>query len=410
MSRRRLRGTITGSSSHAPERGLKILIAGGGIGGLCAALCLAKANVQVEVFEQAPALIETGAGIQLSPNATRVLHHLGLEAALQDQAFLPKATRFRSWRSGKLISETALGAAAVEQYGAPYYHIHRGDLLALLARRALQEPGITLHTGAPVETLDQAGPERVALTVAGNCVEGDALIGADGIHSKVRTALWGAEQARFTGNVAWRALVPAAALPADAIAPTGTVWWGPGKHFVHYFVRRGTLVNCVCVVEKDGWDVESWTTPGDHQELRADFAGWHRDVQMLIEHADPASLYKWALYDRPPMARWGRERVTLLGDACHPTLPFMAQGAAMAMEDAAVLAHCLSTGNPVPAALQRYEQLRRERTAQIQLGSRRNAKVFHLRGMQAWTRDQAASTMGSRTMDRIYRYNALQPE
>lgn len=388
---------------------MKILIAGGGIGGLCAALCLARANCEVDVFEQAPALAETGAGIQLSPNATRVLRHLGLEAALQAQAFVPLATCFRSWKSGKLISETPLGDAAVEQYGAAYYHIHRGDLLAILAQAAAQEPRIRLHTSAPVECLAQ-DRQQVTLTVAGKAHEGDALIGADGIHSTVRAALWGAEQASFTGNVAWRALVPAAALPTGAIAPTGTVWWGPGKHFVHYFVRRGTLVNCVCVVEKAGWDIESWTTPGAHSELREDFSGWHDDVKMLIEHANPESLFKWALYDRPPMARWSQGRATLLGDACHPTLPFMAQGAAMAMEDAAVLTRCLTASDAIPAALQRYEQLRRERTAGIQLGSRRNATVFHLRGVKAWARDQAANTLGGRTMDRIYRYNALQPE
>ena len=187
-----------------------------------------------------------------------------------------------------------------------------------------------------------------------------------------------------------------------------TAWWGPHKHFVHYYVRGGELVNCVCVVEKQGWEVESWTERGDYGELKADFTGWHDDVQQLIDSAERDSLYKWALYDRVPMAQWGKHRVTLLGDACHPTLPFMAQGAAMAVEDAAVLAGCLDLGSEVAAALERYESLRRARTARIQTGSRRNAKLFHLSGIRAWMRNRAVRAARQSTMDSLYRYNALE--
>jgi salicylate hydroxylase len=212
----------------------------------------------------------------------------------------------------------------------------------------------------------------------------------------------------FTGNVAWRAMVPAARVPQGLVRPMSTAWWGPHKHFVHYYVRRGELINCVCVVEKSGWEVESWTEPGDYRELKADFAGWNDDIQQLIDNADRDSLFKWALHDRAPMDQWGHGRVTLLGDACHPTLPFMAQGAAMAIEDAAVLAGCLTSGVDMPASLQRYEDLRRERTAGVQKGSRRNATVFHLSGVKAWARDRAARKAGNRTMERLYSYNALQ--
>ncbi|MDA0977804.1 MAG: FAD-dependent monooxygenase, partial [Proteobacteria bacterium] len=187
-----------------------------------------------------------------------------------------------------------------------------------------------------------------------------------------------------------------------------SVWWGPGKHFVHYYVRSGELVNCVCVVEKPGWTVESWTEQGDHAELAADFAGWHETVAQLIDHVEPASLFKWALYDRPPMPAWGRGRVTLLGDACHPTLPFMAQGAAMAIEDASVLAGCLSRQDPV-SGLQQYEKLRRDRTAWVQRGSRRNARVFHMRGPATWFRNQVAGMAGEKTMASLFSYNALDP-
>ena len=196
--------------------------------------------------------------------------------------------------------------------------------------------------------------------------------------------------------------------PTDLIRPVATAWWGPGKHFVHYYVRRGELVNCVGVVEKTGWEVESWTERGDHDEFAADFAGWHDDVRGLIDNADRNSLYKWALHDREPMPQWGEGRVTLLGDACHPMLPFMAQGAAMAIEDAAVLAVCLACDQDVAAALQRYEGLRLDRTARAQNGSRRNATLFHLAGFRAWLRNRVTRRVAARTTDGLYRYNALE--
>lgn len=384
-----------------------ILIAGGGIGGTTAALCLADEGFQVSLLEQSTELVETGAGIQLSPNCTRVLHNLGLEPALRTRSFLPEGAQFRHWRTGKTISESTFGATLVERYGAPYYHIHRGDLMQVLANAAVDSPNITIHTNARVTGFEQDG-NSVTLFTDVQKFNGDALIGADGIHSTIREKMWGTEQPAFTGNVAWRALVPSDQLPNGLIRPMSTVWWGPGKHFVHYYVRGGNLVNCVCVVEKTGWEVESWTESGETAELRADFSGWHNDIQQLIDHIDDASLYKWALFDRAPMSQWGIERVTLLGDACHPTLPFMAQGAAMSIEDAAVLTNCLGAFNDVTAALQRYEKLRKSRTANIQQGSRRNAKVFHLSGIPAFFRDKTARAAGGYTLDRLFRYNALQ--
>lgn len=387
--------------------GLRVLVAGGGIGGLTAALCLAKHGFVVDVFEQSAAFDEIGAGIQLSPNCTRVLRDLGLEPALAANAFLPQMVEFRDWRSGRVISSSPLGAAVVDAYGAAYYHIHRGDLLRVLVDAAKASDNIRLHLDSRVEDLEQT-EATVQLTTRHGAFEADVLVGADGIRSVVRTALWGEQQPRFTGNVAWRALVPAERLPDGMVRPASTAWWGPHKHFVHYYVRGGALVNCVCVVEKSGWTVESWTEPGDYSELKADFSGWHPDIQTLIDSADRDSLFKWALYDRDPMTRWGRGRVTLLGDACHPTLPFMAQGAAMAIEDGAVLAAALAAGADVPAALDRYENLRRPRTAGIQNGSRRNASTFHLTGIKAWLRNRAAGAAGQGTMRRLYSYNALE--
>ncbi len=388
------------------EKALPVLIAGGGIGGLTAALCLAEAGFETAVFEQAPEFGELGAGIQLSPNCSRVLHRLGLAPALEECAFLPQGTEFRNWKTSRVIGSSPLGRSVCEEYGAPYYHVHRGDLLRVLVEAARQRETIALHESARVESFTQKGGV-VRVAVAGRTIEGDALIGADGIHSTVRAGLVGEEAASFTGNLAWRALVPASVLPPGMLNPVATVWWGPGRHFVCYYVRGGSLVNCVCVVEKVGWETESWTERGDYAELKADFAGWHEHVQILIDSMDRESLYKWALFDRPPMAKWGEGVVTLLGDACHPTLPFMAQGAAMAIEDAAVLACCLGTESAVGAGLRRYEDLRRERTAWVQARSRRNARVFHLRGPAALERDRAVRRSSGGVRDRLFRYDAL---
>ena len=386
---------------------LNVLVAGGGIGGMTAALCLAKAGHQVTVLEQAPTFDEAGAGIQLSPNAARVLHHLGLERALRRRVCLPEAVRFRHWRSGKLITESPLGRQAKARYGAPYYHIHRGDLLQLLVDAGQRHERIELRCNARVGSVVQTDAGIEAATDAG-AAAADVLVGADGIHSTIRASLFGRTPARFTGNVAWRTLVAAERLAETLARPGATVWWGPGGHFVHYAVRRGAQVNCVCVVEKTGWELESWTEPGELAELEADFAGWHETVQQLIAAADPSSLYKWALFDRPPMRRWRCGAATLLGDACHPMLPFLAQGAAMAIEDAAVLAACLSDSATVPEALDRYEALRRPRTSRVQADSRRNAKLFHLSGICAWARNAAARFWRGPTMDGLYGYNALQ--
>ncbi len=385
---------------------MKVLIAGGGIGGLTAALCLAKGGHEVEVFEQASVLTEIGAGIQLSPNCSQVLHYLGLEDALRADGFLPEGTQFRDWKSGRVIAESELGSAALAKFGSPYYHIHRGDLLALLVNAAAQSDAIRLHTSSRLEGYEEK-EGSVSVVANDTKFDGDVLVGADGIHSKIREALWGVEKPTFTGNVAWRAMVPASAIPEGMVRPMSTAWWGPARHFVHYYVKGGAFVNCVCVVEKEGWAVESWTERGEYEELRDDFQGWHQDIQTLIDAADRDSLYKWALYDRPPMQVWGKGHVTLLGDSCHPTLPFMAQGAAMAIEDGAVLARCLSQDLKVPEALKKYEDLRRVRTAGIQNGSRRNARLFHLSGIKAWLRNKAVNKASRGAMDRLFGYNAL---
>jgi salicylate hydroxylase len=383
-----------------------VLIAGGGIGGVTAALCLAREGFNVRVFEQAPEFGEVGAGIQLAPNCTRVLHALGLEEALRSVAFLPEGVDMRAWNSGKLLSYSPLGKQVADTYGFPYYHLHRADIMQVLVDAASAHPNVELLADARVEHIERRD-DGVTLQAGGRTYDGALLVGADGIHSVVRAELFGPEAPTFTGTVAWRGLVPADRLPRGLVRPVATAWWGPHKHFVHYYVRRGELVNCVCVVEKEGWEVESWSARGDRAELKQDFTGWHETIQVLIDNMDADACFKWALFDRPPMRQWSDGRVTLLGDACHPTLPFMAQGAAMAIEDGAVLAGCVAKHNDIAASLKHYESLRRERTAGVQDGSRRNAKVFHMSGIKAWLRNHALGERPSAIMERLYRYNAL---
>jgi salicylate hydroxylase len=384
--------------------GTDVLVAGAGIGGLTTALACARRGFRVRVLERSPTISEVGAGLQLSPNAARVLRALGLGEALESVAVRPEAVEIRHWRTGRRVDRAPLGATAEARYGAPYYHVHRADLQQLLVHALADLPGVELRTGAAVEAVDRHPEGATAHTAAGP-FRGRVLIGADGIHSRVREALFGPDAPRFTRQVAWRVLV--AAEHAGTLPPVAAVWWGPQRHFVAYRVRGGALVNCVGVVERDDWTRESWTEPGDPTEFAADFRGWDGPVQELVAAAEPGTCFRWALFDRRPLPRWHRGPVTLLGDACHPTLPFLAQGAAMAIEDAAVLARCLDRNGLAEHALARYESLRRPRTARIQAGSRRNARVFHLAGPAAWLRDRVAARAGSGMMDWLYRYDAL---
>ncbi len=354
----------------------RILIAGAGIGGLTAALAMLEAGFAVEVFEQAPELREIGAGLQLSANATRVLHALGLADELAAIAWVPRGKEIRLWNSGETWPLFDLGPISVEHYGFPYYMLHRADLHTVLAAAVRHREPKAIRLDARCAGFEQdSGGVRLHLA-GGESVSGDALVGADGIHSDIRRALFGPDTPRFTGCMAWRGTIPVDRLPKGLLRPVGTNWVGPGGHIVHYFVRRGELVNFVGVRERADWTIESWTAAGTVDECLADFAGWHADVLTLIRNVDVP--FKWALMDREPMARWGIGRVSLLGDACHPMLPFLAQGAAMAIEDAYVLAACLKARiDDVAAALTEYVDARRDRTARAVRGSAANTAIFH---------------------------------
>jgi salicylate hydroxylase len=357
--------------------GPSIGIVGAGPGGLALALACHHAGLtDLAIYEQADVIETVGAGLQLSPNATRVLQALGLRDELQRIAFYPQAVHFRAWRSGYLVAMRPLGRFSESRYGAPYYHVHRGDLQQLLLER-VRALGIAVHAGAALTSVDQTADRVAARFADGNQRVHDVLVGCDGIHSAVRGALFGDSSPRFTGHLAWRGLVPADRLPRGLLEPVVTAWLGPRKHFVNYFVRGGELVNFVGVIEDASWRGESWREPGDPARLRADFADWHPVIGRIIDGAE--DVFRWALHDHAPLASWSRGRVTLVGDACHPMLPYLAQGAAMAIEDAWVLARMLEQWEEEPMeALLQYERFRKPRAAQVQARSREQGEEFHL--------------------------------
>lgn len=361
---------------------MKAIIAGGGIGGLTAALAFRHVGWDVSVHERSPELGEVGAGIQISPNGMKVLAAIGVADQVAANAFEPEALEMRMGRSGRRIFRVAVGDAAVRRWGARYLHVHRADLLeALAVELEARAPG-SVHLDSGVAGYEQTATSVSARLEGGGLVEGDVLIGADGIHSSVRTQMLGPEAPVFTGNVAWRATVPMEKLSGLVPPPTACIWPGPGRHAVTYRLRRGTLANFVGVVERSDWQHESWTEQGTREEALADFAGWHPVVTNLIEKAD--SHYRWALFDRAPLRQWSDGRAVVMGDAAHPTLPFMAQGAVMAIEDAFVLAReCAAAPEDIPATLARVYAARIARTTGVQKGSRANAATFHKRSALA---------------------------
>jgi len=350
-------------------------VVGGGIGGLAAALSLHRAGFDVHVYEQAGSVSEIGAGIQVSPNATRVLHGLGLGDDLAAMGVRPRALHQRRWDDGRTLLRTPLADEVVQAFGFPHYQMHRADLLTTLLCAL---PSERVHVGYRLVGLADHGDAVEADFENGKSVLVDALVGADGIHSTVQRILFGPRSAHFTGCAAYRGLIRAERLSHLDLEVTCDVWMGPGRHFVHYFVRNKQMFNFVTAVEQDSWTGESWTDKVDVATALAEFDGWHPQVRVIISAVD--EVYIWALFDRPPLERWSVGRTTLLGDACHPMLPFMAQGAAQAIEDGATLTACLAGTSraDIPMALHRYEQLRLPRASRVQAGSAANKTRFHL--------------------------------
>lgn len=354
---------------------MHILISGGGIGGLTAALAFQKNGHRVTVLEQSPQLDEVGAGLQISPNGMRVFDALGVSARVAKDAFRPRAQELRFGRGGARILTIPLRDASLARWGGEYLHVHRADLVEALRGALLDRQGDALTLAQRVVSYTQDELTVTAHLDGGGEVTGDLLVGADGIHSAIREQMIGPDSPRYTGHVAWRAVVPVSELGDHAPPESACVWVGARRHAVTYRLRRGSLANLVAVVECKERLIESWSATGARDQALKDFRKWSPVIRSILSKA--TVLNRWALYDRLPLSKWSDGRVVMLGDACHPMLPFLAQGAVMAIEDAYVLAGLVSAKGALGEALTRYEDMRKPRTSRVQAGARSNADLFH---------------------------------
>jgi 2-polyprenyl-6-methoxyphenol hydroxylase-like FAD-dependent oxidoreductase len=344
-----------------------VAIVGAGIGGLAAAATLERIGLDVHVYEQASRFARIGAGIQMMPNSMKVLRGIGLEQRLRDVAFAPVSHLNRDWDSGQVSNELPMPE---ERYGAPYLCMHRAELHGALASAVPEE---RIHRGKKLQSINQQ-EDTVRLEFAdGSIASADLVVGADGVHSLVREFLNGKEEPIHRGRVAYRAVFPSALLGGTDLGPSRTKWWGTDRHIVIYYTTasRDEVYFVTSVPEPVEWlTEESWSATGDVEELRSAFIGFHSEVRAVLE-ACPA-CHKWAILEREPLGHWSSGRVVLLGDACHPMTPYMAQGAATAIEDAAVLARCLASFDHFETAFSTYEQHRKPRTSRIQAISSAN--------------------------------------
>jgi len=373
----------------------RILIAGGGIGGMAATLALLNGGHDVHVYEQAPELKEFGAGVQISPNGTRALHALGVLERLRQLSCDTEGKEVRLWNSGRTWKLFDLGAEAVERYGFPYITVFRPDLLQVLVDAVRARRPEAIHLGRRAVGMTQCGGEVLLRFEDGTTATGEALVGADGVHSVIRRELFGGDNPRFLGMIAWRGVIPIDRVPRRISRDKATNWIGVGGHVVHYPLRAGRLMNFVGIQERSDWQVESWTAQGTAEECAKDHAGWHQDVQALI--AASPSLFKWALMGRDLLPQWTIGNTTLLGDACHPTLPMLAQGAVMAIEDAVILGRCFDKYGDVATALSRYQDARIAVTTRRVVGANDNAGRFH---NPALSTEQDAATYVDREWSR----------
>ena len=389
----------------------QVLIAGGGIAGLAAGIGAARAGWEVRLFERAAVFSEVGAGVQLGPNVVRRLQSWGLQGALQAVAAFPPRLVVRCALSGAQLGTLALGATAVQRYGAAYASIHRADLHGLLLQALQQQPDVHLNLE---QTIEGYSPSDEAVTVRTHCkkvIEGDALLGADGVRSRVRAQLLGDGPPRVTGHLAYRVVVPQAALPQALRTSEVTTWLGPRLHVVQYPVRRGELQNLVVIIEGPAPDdLDTWDHSANAADLESALAGTCTALQDVVRGVPAAGggWRLWPLADRPPLrapAQMAQGLVALCGDAAHPMRPYLAQGAGMAIEDAAELESALSMHDlEVPLRLRRYALNRWQRAARVQARSLRNGRIFHATGLMRWGRDLSMRLLGERLLDQPWLY------
>ena len=388
----------------------KTLIVGGGIGGLAAALACAREGAEIDLFERAPALTEVGAGVQLGPNVVKILHGWGLKEALAGVASFPDRLQVRSALTGAELGVLRLGADMVERYGSPYVTIHRADLQGLLLQAVQQKTRTHLHLDSAVTAFEQHDAGVSLQTAGGHVAQGDLLVGADGLWSQVRRQLLGDIAPIATGHLAYRAMVPQQSLPERLRSQQITAWLGPRMHVVQYPVRRGLWMNVVAIVHgRTQGDPQNW----DHSANAADLQGYMTQtcppLQDLIKAVEHWRL--WGLNIRPPMQSADEQaqgRVALLGDAAHPMVPYLAQGAGMAIEDANGLGLAVGhSGLDVPAALKHYAATRWQRNARVQAGAIRNGKIFHATGPVRWGRDTAMKLLGESLLDMPWLYRGV---
>jgi salicylate hydroxylase len=389
---------------------MKILIAGAGIGGLAAAANLLKNGHDVQIYEQAPALTEVGAGVQMSANAVKVLRHIGMGEMLERTGVKPASYVFRLFDTGEVLQTFPLAETHEELCGAPYYQMHRADLLNGLIDSVTSFGEGRIHLSKKIVDVDEGSDQATLQFADGTSASGDLIVGADGVKSVVREKLLGNEPADFTEEVAWRIIVPTIKLPPNLFDQVMTVWVGPGRHGVIYYLRGGELLNFVGCVTNPDWTSTSWTEKSDWTELIADFEGWNESLMTVLNAADKDECYRWALYKRPVAKKWSSQRVTMLGDAVHATLPYLAQGAAMAIEDGAVLARALDQEGSLPEALSLYERNRVDRTSRIVRESSDNAVLFHLPSTEDLREAFAAREMGKERNNWLYNYDPLSVE
>ena len=389
---------------------MKIAIIGGGIGGLTAALALSQNAHDITVFERSAGIREIGAGVQISPNAGRLLHSLGLGAAYSEISVNPHRVVLRRWEDDSIIRATDLDESFLSQHQVPLANVARNELVEILGSAVAARANVTLKFSTHVVSVESGDASSEVIFVDGSSQSFDIVIGADGIHSVVRPCVGGIDKPRFSGSAAYRALVPRSAVEDLPIDVTNRM--GPDRHVVSYFIGRNrSHLNLVCISPEDSWETESWTEQGTMEDLYSRFEGWSPDFLSLLGRVEEP-VFRWALYDREPLAQWGIGTTSLLGDACHPMLPFMAQGSCQAIEDAVVLARCLSDVNTsdVASALRRYEDARQGRTAQVQTSAVMNKDLFHMvDGQEQKDRDMilSISPPGMSILDWVYEYDAL---